>query len=293
LVDNGSVDGSLGLVHRRYPEVETIPLKKNMGFAAANNVVIRSVNTEYVALLNPDTIPDPRWLEQLVRALEKNPQAGSAASKMLLCGKPNFIDRAGDVYTTAGTALLKGRGEPSNSFNQEEWVFGACAGAALYRRCLFEDVGLFDEDFFLLYEDVDLSFRSQLAGYKCIYAPEAIVYHIGSSSIGDDTPTSVYYSHRNLEWVFIKNMPSSLIKRTIVPHIIYNIAAGMFFISKGRGGDCLRAKWDAFKGIRNVIRKRHKIQENKKVVDGYIWNLLEKEHLLPRLTRRLKTDSSS
>ena len=291
MVDNGSVDGSLEMVLEHYPEIETIPLANNIGFAAANNLAIRSVNTELVALLNPDTVPDSGWLEHLVAALENHPQAGLAASKMLLYDMPNFIDRAGDVYTTAGTALLQGRGEPSGSFNQEKWVFGACAGAALYRRCLFDDVGLFDEDFFILYEDVDLSFRAQLAGYKCIYTPEAIVYHIGSSSIGDDTPTSVYYSHRNLEWVYIKNMPSSLIKRTIVPHLIYDIAAGIFFIAKGRGGDYYKAKCDASKGIRKAIHKRRKIQENKKVVDEYIWNLLEKEQLLPRLVRRLKTTS--
>jgi GT2 family glycosyltransferase len=89
---------------------------------------------------------------------------------------------------------------------------------------MFGDIGLLDENFFLLYEDVDLSFRAQLAGYKCIYVPEAIVYHMGSESIGDDTPTSVYFSHRNLEWVYIKNTPAKHFKRTIIPHLIYEMA---------------------------------------------------------------------
>ena len=292
MVDNGSVDGSLDYVQTHFPEVKTIALSENSGFAMANNIALQSVQTEYVALLNPDTVPDAGWLEHLVKALDNHPQAGSAASKMLLYDKPTVIDRAGDVYTTAGTALLKGRGEPSHNFKNQEWVFGACAGAALYRRCMFEDIGLFDEDFFLLFEDVDLSFRAQLRGYKCLYAPDASVYHHVSSGIGDDSPTSVYYSHRNLEWVYIQNMPGSLIAKTILPHMIYVLAAFAFFVLKGRSADFIKAKWHVLKGLNQALAKRRRIQKNKKVTDDYIWSLFEKERLLPRLTRRISNNSS-
>jgi GT2 family glycosyltransferase len=131
--------------------------------------------------------------ESLIGALESCPEAGFAASKMLYYDNPEIIDRAGDSYTRAGAG---------------EWIFGACAGAALYRTRMLRDTGIFDEDFFLLYEDVDLSFKAQLKGYKCLYVPEAIVHHKASSSIIYDSPTSVYYGHRNLEWVYIKNMPA-------------------------------------------------------------------------------------
>jgi GT2 family glycosyltransferase len=292
MVDNGSGDGSVEFVRKRYPEVKVIGLAKNYGFCVANNMAIKGIKGEYVALLNNDAIPHPHWLANLVHALEDHPAAGFAASKMLFYDNREVIDRAGDVYTKAATGLLRGRGKPSEAYNEQEYVFGACAGAALYRTDMLQEIGLFDEDFFILYEDVDLSFRAQLSGYKCIYVPEAIVYHVGSGSIGDDTPTSVYYSHRNLEWVYIKNMPASLIKRTIVFHLIYDMAALLFFISKGRGGDYLTAKWDAFKGIRIALKKREKIQKDKKVDDSYIWSLLEKEHLLPRLTRRLARNRS-
>jgi GT2 family glycosyltransferase len=292
MVDNGSVDGSLDYVKTHYPEVKTIALSENSGFAVANNVALQSVQTKYVALLNPDTIPHAGWLEHLVKALENHPQAGSAASKMLLYDKPNVIDRAGDAYTTAGTALLQGRGEPSSKFKNREWVFGACAGAALYRRCMFDDIGLFDEDFFLLFEDVDLSFRAQLRGFKCLYAPDASVYHHVSSSIGDDSPTSVYYSHRNLEWVYIQNMPASLIAKTILPHMIYVLAAFVFFVLKGRSVDFIKAKWHALKGLKRALAKRRRIQKNRTVTDDYIWSLFEKERLLPRLNRRISKKSS-
>jgi GT2 family glycosyltransferase len=288
LVDNGSSDGSLEMVRESFAEVQIIPLAKNLGFSVGNNIALKGVSTEYVALLNNDAMPQTHWLANLVDALENHPTAGFAASKMLFYHKPDQIDRAGDAYTTAGTALLRGRGKTSAAYNNKKYVFGACAGAALYRTEMLRDIGFFDEDFFLLYEDVDLSFRAQLMGYKCIYVPEAVVYHVGSSSIGDDTPTSVYYSHRNLEWVYIKNMPDSLIGKTILPHLIYNLAALIFFAAKGRGADYLKAKWDAIKGIRKALKKRRKIQKNKKALDTYIWNLLEKERLLPRLTRRLR-----
>ncbi|MCK4467746.1 MAG: glycosyltransferase family 2 protein, partial [Desulfobacterales bacterium] len=233
-VDNGSNDGSIDFVIRNYPEVKTIALPRNVGFSVANNIAIKTVKTEYVALLNNDAVADPLWLKTLVEALEEHSEAGFAASKMLFYDNPEIIDRAGDAYTRAGTGLLRGRGMNADSYNGRGWVFGACAGAALYRTRMLRDVGLFDEDFFLVYEDVDLSFRAQLRGYKCLYVPEAIVYHKGSGSIIYDSPTSVYYGHRNLEWVYIKNMPAGLILRTIFPHIIYDMAAFFFFIARGR-----------------------------------------------------------
>jgi len=287
MVDNGSIDGSLDFVQTRYPEVKTIALAENSGFAVANNIAIQAKHTKFVALLNNDAVPHPQWLASLTAAMENNPEAGTVASKMIFHDNPGVIDRAGDAYTVAGAAEMRGRGEPVDNFNEPEWVFGACAGAALYRKRMLDDIGLFDEDFFLVYEDVDLSFRAQLRGYKCLYVPEAIVYHHAGSSIGSDTPTSVYYSHRNLEWVYIHNMPGKLIKKTLAGHLIYNFASLMFFIIRGRGGDFIRAKWHALKGLKRALAKRQHIQNSRTVTDDYIWSLFEKERLLPRLIRRI------
>jgi GT2 family glycosyltransferase len=287
LVDNGSNDCSIDFVIRNYPEVKTIALPKNVGFSVANNIAIKTVHTEYVALLNNDAVAHPLWLQSLVGALEAYPEAGFAASKMLFYDNPEIIDRAGDSYTRAGAGLLRGRAEPASSYNRQEWIFGACAAAALYRTRMLWDIGLFDENFFLLYEDVDLSFRAQLRGYKCLYVPEAIVYHKGSGSIIYDSPTSVYYGHRNLEWVYIKNMPAGLIIKTLFPHIIYDMAAFFFFAARGRSKDFIKAKWDALKGLNKVLKKRRQIQDNRKVGNDYIWGLMAKEHFFQRLSKRL------
>lgn len=288
LVDNGSNDGSNDFVIRNYPEVKIIALPRNVGFSTANNIAIKTVKTEYAALLNNDAVAHPLWLKTLVEALEEHPEAGFAASKMLFYDNPEIIDRVGDGYTRAGTGLLRGRGMMADSYDGREWVFGACAGAALYRTRMLRDVGLFDEDFFLLYEDVDLSFRAQLKGYKCLYVPEALIYHKGSGSIIYDSPTSVYYSHRNLEWVYIQNMPARLILKTFFPHIIYNVAAFFFFAARGRSKDFIKAKWDALKGMNKALKKRRQIQKNRTVEVDYIWGLLERELFFTRLTRRLK-----
>ena len=293
LVDNGSNDGSIDFVIRNYPEVKTIALPKNVGFSVANNIAIKTVKTEYVALLNNDAVAHPLWLQSLIRALESCPEAGFAASKMLYYDNPEIIDRAGDSYTRAGAGLLRGRAELASSYNKQEWIFGACAAAALYRTRMLRDIGLFDEDFFLLYEDVDLSFRAQLRGYKCLYVPEAVVHHKGSGSIIYDSQISVYYSHRNLEWVYIKNMPAGLILKTIFPHIIYDMAAFFFFTARGRSKDFIKAKWDALKGLKKALKKRRHIQRSRIVDNDYIWRLMEKEHIFRRLTRRLQVTVSN
>jgi GT2 family glycosyltransferase len=286
LVDNGSTDGSVDFVKKIHPEVRVICLDRNEGFSVANNIAIENVNNAYVALLNNDAVAHPNWLKSLVDALEEHPQAGFAASRMLLYEDRNIIDRAGDAYTRAGTGLLRGRGMPADNYSEQEWIFGACAGAALYRTQMLRDIGLFDEDFFLLYEDVDLSFRAQLKGYKCLYVPEAIVYHKASSSIVHDSPISVYYSHRNLEWVYVKNMPSKLMLKTLWLHVIYDIGAFFFFAANGRGKEFVKAKYDALKGLKIALKKRRQIQEVKTVSDAYIFGLLAKESFFSRWTRR-------
>jgi GT2 family glycosyltransferase len=285
-VDNGSQDGSVDFVKTNYSNIKIIELSQNLGFAAANNLAIQQIQTDYIALLNNDAVPDAMWLGNLVNAMETHPEAGFAASKMLFYHQPDIVDRAGDAYTKAGTALLKGRGMKSDKFNDFKWVFGACAGAALYRMSMIDDIGLFNEKFFLLYEDVDLSFRAQLKGYKCIFVPQAVVYHKGSHSIVHDSPISIYYSHRNLEWVYIQNMPIRLIPWTILPHIFYNIGAFCYFVLRGRGMDYYRAKRDALKGFNKALNERRQIQNSKTVDDTYIWELLDRPDFLSRLKGR-------
>jgi len=292
LVDNGSSDGSVEWVHRCHPEVRVVSLSSNRGFCVANNVGYRLADTKYLALLNNDAVAHPLWLGSLVDALEKNRQAGFAASKILNYEKPDTIDRAGDSYSRAGVGLLRGRGMPVHAYDKQEWIFGACAAAALYEKRMVDEIGLFDEDFFLLHEDVDLSFRAQLKGYRCLYVPHAKVYHKTSSSIIRDSPISIYYGHRNVEWVYLQNMPGRLLARTMVLHLAHMMGSFIYFSFHGQIRSILRAKWDGLRHVKKVLKKRRRIQKGRRVEDGYIWNLLERELFFTRFMTHVQKNQT-
>lgn len=282
VVDNGSTDGSLELLHDHHPDVKVIALPRNEGFARANNIVLKGLTTPYVALVNNDVLLAPNWLQVMVHALNGHPQAWAAACKMVSAFCPHIVDRAGDAYTIEGAGLLRGRGERAQDYAKREWVFGACAGASLYRTKVFQELGFFDEDFFLLYEDVDLSFRAVLRGYRCLYVPEAVALHRVSYSVGRDSALSVYYGQRNLEWVYVKNMPLSLLALTLPLHIIYNIGAGLYLARKGRGREFLRAKVSALRGLPTMMQKRKKVQSRRIVNARTLWSFLTKDVLKRR-----------
>ncbi|MBI2865169.1 MAG: glycosyltransferase family 2 protein [Chloroflexi bacterium] len=212
VVDNGSSDNSVELLAADYREVRVIRLPSNLFFSGAVNEGIRQTQSQIVVLLNNDTEAEPGWLASLVEALEWNPDAGMAASKMLLFDRRDILNSAGDCYGTDGIPNNRGVWErDEGQFDDAVDVFGACAGAAAYRREMLEAIGLFDEDFVGYCEDVDLNFRAQLAGYRCVFAPGARVYHRLSATGGG--PVASFFCGRNFINVMVKNMPSALIWR--------------------------------------------------------------------------------
>ncbi len=206
VVDNGSTDHTRAMLAAEFPEVRTVVLPVNRGFAAAVNCGIRAGAGEYVALLNNDAEAEPGWLGALVAVLDRLPQAGSVASKMLDAREPELIDAAGDTMSLF--AWNAGRGErdgPRFAVGRE--VLSACAGAAAYRRALFEKIGLLDETYTSWFEDVDLGIRAQLAGFRCWYEPSAVVRHRGSGTLGRGSDTKTFFTVRNSLKVFFQTMP--------------------------------------------------------------------------------------
>ena len=286
VIDNGSKDGSAEKISELFPNVHLIAFTENVGFAVANNIAISKCRSKYVVLINNDATAEPDWLKTLVDAMEAHPEVGMAASKMVYDSDPEIIDRAGDSYSIMGAGILRGRGASADSFSTQAKIFGACAGAAIYRKKMLDTIGLFDDDFFLINEDVDLSFRAQLAGYQCLYVPRAVVRHKASQTIGRDSDTSVYYGHRNLEWVYVKNMPTPLIALTFIPHLIYIFLSGAYFFSIGKGHVYLRAKKDALKTVKKMIAKRNSIQKNRTVSLCRLGQLFTIENPFKRLAAR-------
>src|SRR5918911_4029813 len=223
VVDNGSVDGSITFVEEHFPEVDVVSLGENRGIAAAFNAGIEASTAEYVVLLNNDTEQDPGWLEALVLAAEDHPEAGLFASKLVDFHDRRVLDGAGDAMRLSGLPYRLGHGErDAGQFDEPGYVFGACAAAALYRKSLFEEIGRFDEDFVSYCQDGDLSFRAQLAGHRCFYVPDAVVYHMGSASTGGKrSPTATRLGTRNSLSLLVKNLPLSA-----VPHILPFFVAG-------------------------------------------------------------------
>lgn len=259
LADNGSEDGSVDLVATRFPFVRLILNRRNLGFAAGNNAAARAARGELLVFLNNDTVPAPDWLARLHAAH----RAGAGAlitSRIVLLDRPDVVDSAGDGYLRAGGAFKHGHGASSAGFVESREVFGACGAAFLVPRETFERLGGFDESFFMVYEDVDLSYRARLAGYRCWYAADAVVCHAGSGTLGVASDTAVYYGQRNLEWTWIKNTPGVLLMRTLPSHVAYSFAGLIHYARIGRGRAALRAKLDALKQLPAVLRSRRRIQ---------------------------------
>jgi GT2 family glycosyltransferase len=292
LVDNGSVDGSVTFVKEHFPEVDVVPLGENRGIAAAFNAGIEASTAEFVVLLNNDTEQDPGWLEALVRGAEDHPEAGFFASKLVDFHDRTMLDGAGDAMRLSGLPYRLGHGERDGGrFDRPGYVFGACAAAALYRRDMLDEVGLFDEDFVSYCEDGDLSFRAQLAGYRCFYVPGAVVYHMGSASTGGKrSPTATRLGSRNSSSLLVKNLPLSAVPH-ILPFFIFGQLGRM--ITAAVTGS-LRAHLEGLAGawrhLPLMLAKRAEIQKRKKVSDAEVRRLLRESSLAATasIARRLR-----
>jgi len=264
VVDNGSNDNSTEGLEEKYPKLNLIVerLKSNQGFAVANNIGARLARGQWLVLLNADAFPESNWLERLVATSELHPQFASFSSRQLKAGNPKFLDGAGDAYHITGFAWRRYIGYPAKGYGEETIeLFSPCAAAAMYSREAFLEVGGFDEDFFSYFEDVDLGFRLQLKGYRCLYVPTAIVHHVGSATFGEKSDFAFYYSHRNLIWTFVKNMPTAMLWHYLPAHFLANLTYLIYYSFLGRGKVLWQAKLDAIKGLSKIIRKRQEIQK--------------------------------
>jgi len=264
LVDNHSSDRSIEIISQTYPEAILIRNAANHGFARGTNDGIRASRGRFILTLNNDTRLDPRFIERIVRPPLCDGKIGICASKMLY--PDGRINSAGTCISRSGAAWDRGMSEPDHGqYDQAVEVFGACAGAALYRREMLDEIGLFDEDFFMYMEDVDLSFRARHAGWRCVFVPEAVAshHHGGTSGVGSDT--AVYYGNRNILWVVFKNFPLKLLLSSLPWIIGRTIGTIGFYAVKGQLRVILRSKIDAALGLNLSLEKRktiiHKVPE--------------------------------
>lgn len=257
IVDNGSTDGSQAWIAENYPAVRVLPLDKNYGFCVAVNRGIRAADTPYVILLNNDTETEPEFVEALLAAVRRSERIFSCQAKMMDFANRGLMDDAGDFYCALGWGFARGKGQPEQKYDREAEIFAACAGAAIYRRAVFDEIGLFDEKHFAYLEDIDLGYRAKRYGYVNRFAPAARVYHMGSATTGSKhNAFKVRLSARNSLYVAYKNMPlPQLILNS--PLLALGIAAKLLFFSRRHLGKEYR------QGIAqgfSLCRKANKVQ---------------------------------
>ncbi len=277
LVDNASSDESIPLTQANYPWVKIIRLPQNMGLTVAINRGIAQAGGDIIVALNNDTEVEPGWAEALAAAFEAHPDAGMVASKMRLFDRRNIIHSAGDAFGADGIPINRGVWqEDTGQFDNDAYIFGGCGGAAAYKKAMLDDIGLFDEDLFMYCEDVDLNWRAQLAGYKCVFAPDAVVYHHLSATGGGEIAS--YYTGRNTLFVLAKSLPG-VVWRKRFPKIIaaqLKIAWEALRAFRGQAARArLRGQLAALWQLPGWLRKRKQVQAGKRVSDEYLESLLE------------------
>lgn len=271
VVDNGSTDGSVEYFKKNYPEIKLIENRKNLGFAEGNNVAIKKVlkrkEIKYIALLNNDTIVKPDWLEKLVNALEANDKIGSCQPKVLSLVNPDTIDGVGIYIDRYGGAYMLGHNEKDlGQYSKITEVFGVCAGAALYRTKMLNQIGLFDKDFFAYFEDVDLAIRARLFRWKSVCVPQAVIYHIHSASLGNESPFKRYLLERNSYYYVIKSMPPKVIMSFLISKVRYEFFTLIYLVRTRKFKtikSLLKGTYDAIGNIPLMISKRADIQAKK------------------------------
>ena len=211
--------------------------------------------------------------------MTKHAHVGTCASCIVNYYSRDVLDTAGDGFDLCGVGYKIGEGMPVTKFQKERYVFGACAGAALYRRSMIDEIGFFDERFFAVGEDLDLSFRARLAGYKCLYVPQAVVYHKINQTVGRNSDFLLYHSRRNVEYTFFKNMPFPLIIATLPLHIVYNLLTFTQALFQKRFTVFIKAKKDFIKNFKKTYKLRKKIQEKRKISLKKLFFILSKHYL--------------
>ncbi len=292
VVDNGSVDNSLEFIRKQYPLVHLITWPENKGFSPAVNAGISAGNSPFIFLLNNDTELEADCLEQLVKAATLQDEYDFFAAKMISYRERHILDGAGDGFLRGGAGYRLGTMENDDAlYNRPGRVFGACAGAALYRRELFDTIGLFDEDFFAYLEDVDFNLRANSRGKKCYYVPAARVFHIGSATTGSKINSfTVRLSTRNNLNLLIKNYPLVLFFRFGLALLVYQFFWLVFVVKKKQFSAYVSGVVEFIGNLPLMLKKRKEVLAGVTLTAGELAGIIvaaERDVICSIMNRRL------
>jgi GT2 family glycosyltransferase len=277
MVDNGSTDGSLEFMRDNFPQVKLLALGENIGFCRAMNAGMKLAKGDLIALFNNDVVVDENWMAHMHSALKDDPHTGICASKVLFYKERNIINSAGDIFNTSGEAHNRGFGQENDGrYDEQEFVFSATAAACIYRRTMLDEVGLFDEDFFNTYEDMDLGFRAHLKGWSCLYVPGAIVYHHWLGTIGYFSLMNIFYMSKNNLNILVKNMPLKLIIKYAPVMFRNHLGISLNLAANGSYLPFIKGRLRYLLELPRMLRKRNIILKNKRITTTEVEGLLGK-----------------
>lgn len=290
VVDNGSADDSIAFIRNNSPEVKIIEARKNLGFAAGNNLGFKHAKGDFFALLNNDTEVPENWLSALVNSMLKSKSIGLVTCKILFHGDRQTINSTGLELLSDGRGSDRGfREKDSGQYNQIEDVFGACGASVLLRKEMLTDIGYFDERLFMYYEDLDLAWRAKLRNWRCVYTPETVVYHIHCGSSGEWSNFFTFHVERNRALVCVKNAPLGMALRCVSIVAIKScirIIQGLFMGIVQRENIKIAITYfhvltSLFFNLPSFVKTRYSIQNRRKTSRGELQKWLGKQSKSP------------
>jgi GT2 family glycosyltransferase len=274
-IDNDSADDSVRIVEESFPEVRVVRTGANLGFAGGMNFGIKKSQGDLLVLLNTDVVLDKRFVGSMVEAVMSDPALGSVSGKVYRLAEPErearVLDTTGHVIFRNRLFTDRGEGEVDvGQYDEEEEVFGVCAGVGLYRREMLDDIKLdgeyFDESFFLFLEDTDLNWRAQLRGWKCLYTPRAVAWHWRGGSAERRSKLVELHNYKNRYMMLIKNdSPYSVVKS--LPHFLLTDSLKTMALV-WRCPPALLGWWDVGRNLPALLRKRRRIQRGRTVAQN-------------------------
>lgn len=282
VVDNGSTDGSVELLKEEFPQIETVLLSENTGFAPAVNIGLERTKTSFALLLNNDTTVEPDFVKQMEDALAQRKNAFSISAKMVMMQDHTLLDGAGDLYCALGWAFALGKGKKAAEYyTKPARIFSSCGGAVIYRMDVLNEIGMFDENHFAYLEDVDIGYRAKIHGYENFYEPSATCYHAGSGFSGSRyNEFKVNLSSRNSIYLILKNMPLLQIAINLPFLLLGFLTKIVFFVKKGYGYTYCKGLLKGFKLFFSKEGRKNKVPFQWKYLLNYLrieaellWNI--------------------
>lgn len=283
VVDNASTDGSVEYVAQEFPRAKIIRNGANLGYTGANNVGFKHASGDYIAVLNPDTQVEPDWLRELVIALQADPRAGLATPKILMMDDPTRLNTCGNEITFTGLTFCRGLDQPAEKYNQLEIVSAVSGAAFVIKRSVLEQIGGFDESFFIYYEDTDLSLRAMLAGYVCLYVPSSVVYHQYTLRF---SPRKCFLQERNRYFSLIKTLRWRTLIALLPMLLLSELIAWSYVLLQGP--EHVRSKLRSYAWLisnrQQVLEARRRVQCLRRVDDRVLLNRFSHRLTFAQLT---------